>query len=221
MPRGLTLVLFMTPAVLVGACAAPAPRIAYTPSGMAGNAVFFVEERVDGDREYVVLCHPNRTPPCARVAPTTIRSREELDAWVETQEAYQRRQRPAPRPRVIRQPTPPPAISPGPGPEAADWANASAVVGAPRAPGEEAPTAAVPGVGTVNLITPGGWANVYDDEGHFLGQTPIQLQLREGTQSLSLRPFGQPPGDSDPIQIEVRPGETVSIVRRLEEPPGS
>jgi hypothetical protein len=60
---------------------------------------------------------------------------------------------------------------------------------------------------------------VYDTEGHFLGQTPIQLRLRPGPQAISLRPFGQPPGDPDPIDVVVRVGETVSIVRRLDQTP--
>jgi len=100
-----------------------------------------------------------------------------------------------------------------------DWADSSVVVQAPQPPSEGPPEASEPGSGTVNVITPGGWANVYDAEGHFLGQTPIQLRLEVGAQSISLRPFGQPPGDRDPIEVNVRAGETVSIVRRLETTP--
>lgn len=205
---------------LFGACAAAPPRVGYTPSGMAGNAVFFVEERADQDRQYVVLCHPSRTPPCARVAPGTIRNAAELASWVETQEQFEQRQRRAPRPVIVQRGTPARSATAPLATEDADWAVSSSVVGPPRTPGEQPPAAADPEAGTVNIITPGGWANVYDAEGHFLGQTPIQLQLRPGVQQLTLRPFGQPPGDPDPIIVDVTAGETLSVVRRLEEPTG-
>ncbi len=200
-------------------CMSQAPSVGYTPSGMAGNAVFFVESRADQDRQYLVLCHPQRTPPCARVAPGTIRNTQELERWVETQEEARRRRRPEPRPRrtSTRRPRPRPQT-----PLVADdddWTESSSVVGQPHPPTEGPPPTPAPGVGIVNLVTPGGWANVYDDGGHFLGQTPIQLRLRAGTQELSLRPFGQPPGDAEPVRIDVVSQETVTIVRRLSETP--
>jgi hypothetical protein len=184
---------------------------------MAGNAVFFVESRADQERQYLVLCHPQRTPPCARVAPGTIRNEQELERWVQTQDAARRRHRPEPRPRASNGTTTP-ALRPHT-PLVADdddWTESAAVVDQPHPPTEGPPPTPTPGVGTVNLVTPGGWANVYDSDGHFLGQTPIQLRLRAGAQELSLRPFGQPPGDAEPVRINVVSQESVTIVRRLE-----
>ncbi len=210
----------LTAACLLSAmgCISQAPRVGYTPSGMAGNAVFFVESRADQDRQYLVLCHPQRTPPCARVAPGTIRNEQELAHWVETQEAARRGRPPAPR-------RPSPAAAPAARAHVPlvadddDWTESSVVVDQPHPPSEGPPPAPSPGVGTVNVVTPGGWANVYDSDGHFLGQTPIQLRLRAGTQELSMRPFGQPPGDAEPLRVNVVSEESVTIVRRLEGTP--
>jgi hypothetical protein len=184
---------------------------------MAGNAVFFVERRTDTDREYLVFCHPQRTPPCARVAPSTIRDRRGLTAWLATEEENRRRVRPEPSPRVSRRSETNGVSVPLVTDE--QWEDWPQLVEAPQPPSEEPPGQTEPGVGTVNVVTPGGWANVYDTEGHFLGQTPIQLRLRPGRHQISLRPFGQPPGDPDPIEVDVRVGETVSIVRRLDQTP--
>ncbi len=62
------------------------------------------------------------------------------------------------------------------------------------------------GPGTVVVSTPGGWANVYDEHGRLLGDTPLSVQMSAGSHRLSLRPFGQPPSRSH--SVEVRPGQT-------------
>jgi hypothetical protein len=211
-----SIVFAISCAALASACAS-APKVAYTPAGMGGNAVFFVEERGDGDRrQFVVMCHPERTPPCARVVPGTIRNEASLTAWVESQAAFERRVRPRPRVRAIMGPrvrTPVPLVDEE---GASATAQAEEVVDA-RTPPQEAPPPEVrPGTGIVNIVTPGGWANVYDGEGHFLGQTPIQLRLAEGEHTLTLRPFGQPPGDPDPLRVRVTTAQAVSIVKRLD-----
>ncbi len=54
-----------------------------------------------------------------------------------------------------------------------------------KRPKEEAPADMV----VVNIVTPGGWADVYL-KGTWLGTTPARLELPAGRHALTLRPFG-------------------------------
>jgi serine/threonine-protein kinase len=69
------------------------------------------------------------------------------------------------------------------------------------------------GPGTVVVSTPGGWANVYDRHGRFLGETPLTVSLPAGRHRLSLRPFGQPPSRNVTVQVEA--GETTRVRQSL------
>ena len=71
------------------------------------------------------------------------------------------------------------------------------------------------GEGTLVVSTPGGWANVYDRAGRLLGQTPLRTQLPAGEQTLSLRPFGQPPAIS--VSVSITAGGTARVNRPVEE----
>jgi serine/threonine-protein kinase len=66
------------------------------------------------------------------------------------------------------------------------------------------------GPGTLAVVTPGGWANVYDGHGRLLGETPLRVELRAGRHTIELRPNGQPP--SIRRSVTVRPGEIARIV---------
>lgn len=46
------------------------------------------------------------------------------------------------------------------------------------------------GSGTLNLVTPGGWAVVLDQSGKRLGRTPLSTKLSVGQHRLTLVPFG-------------------------------
>ena len=70
--------------------------------------------------------------------------------------------------------------------------------------------AAVPGAtGRVVVFTPGGWANVYDDAGRFLGQSPVTVTLSAGAHRLQIRPFGQPPARR--VRVDVPAGGTANV----------
>ena len=199
------------PAIALGAllvACGPTERVVYRPGGMTGDSVVFVEERDtrEGRRQYLVLCHPARVPPCVRVAPETKRSETDIEEWLASDTTPRRGPRPVPNEASVRAGP----IASVPLADDAAWDDDAA--GAPAA----AEPPADLGNGIVNIVTPGGWANVYDERGRFLGQTPMQLRLPTGRYSLTLRPFGQPPGDPTPIVVDVRPAETVSIVRRLD-----
>ncbi len=43
--------------------------------------------------------------------------------------------------------------------------------------------------GTVSVVTPGGWADIFH-RGRRLGRTPARVRLPPGRQVLKLRPFG-------------------------------
>ncbi len=75
------------------------------------------------------------------------------------------------------------------------------------------PGATSSGTGTVIVSTPGGWANVYDQRGRFLGETPLTVSLPGGSHRLSLRPYGQPPSRS--VTVNVTPGQTSRVNRPL------
>jgi hypothetical protein len=59
---------------------------------------------------------------------------------------------------------------------------------APNASGRRGHT----GHGSVNVATPGGWADVFV-AGRHRGRTPLQLELPEGKRALVLKPFGAKP----------------------------
>ena len=53
--------------------------------------------------------------------------------------------------------------------------------------------------GFVQIVTPGGWANVIDARGRPLGQSPMRIEMRAGHQRLRLVPFGT----GAPITVDV------------------
>ena len=67
--------------------------------------------------------------------------------------------------------------------------------------------------GRVVIFTPGGWANVYDESGRFLGQSPTTVTLPAGTHRLQLRPFGQPPARR--VRVNVPAGGTTRVVQTV------
>ncbi len=73
-----------------------------------------------------------------------------------------------------------------------------------------APTPAPSPPGTVNLITTGGWADVFEN-GTRLGRTPVQLRLPGGRHSLELRPFGQVPAVRARVDVPAG-GSTRTVV---------
>jgi len=72
----------------------------------------------------------------------------------------------------------------------------------PRTGPAEPPTTGTPG--TVAIVTPGGWADVYLGS-RWLGRAPGRITLPAGDHVLSLRPFGREP--STPAAVSVRAGE--------------
>ncbi len=54
--------------------------------------------------------------------------------------------------------------------------------------------------GTVSVVTPGGWADIYH-RGRRLGRTPARVSLPPGHQVLSLRPFGNQRARSVPVDV--------------------
>lgn len=67
--------------------------------------------------------------------------------------------------------------------------------------------------GTINLVTRGGWAEIYDGK-TLLGSTPRRLKLPAGKHRLILKPFGD--GKPKPIVVRVEPGKTKQVSIRLE-----
>jgi hypothetical protein len=63
-------------------------------------------------------------------------------------------------------------------------------------------------LGTVNVATPGGWADVYRG-GRRIGRTPGRFALPPGRYTLTLRPFGD--GPERTVNVEVRRGETARV----------
>jgi serine/threonine-protein kinase len=66
------------------------------------------------------------------------------------------------------------------------------------------------GTGVVNVVTPGGWADVVVG-GRVVGRTPRQITLPAGTRTLELRPFGRTPGER--VEVVVEAGGTARVVR--------
>ncbi len=72
-----------------------------------------------------------------------------------------------------------------------------------------------PATGTVIVVVPGGWANVYNQRGRLLGVTPLRQTLPAGRHVLSLRYFGQPPPEQ--VAVTVEPNGTARVSRRAPE----
>ncbi|MEZ4288316.1 MAG: PEGA domain-containing protein [Polyangiales bacterium] len=73
----------------------------------------------------------------------------------------------------------------------------------------EAPSAAV-GSGKVNVVTQGGWAEIYL-KGQKLGTTPRKLTLPAGTHRLQLMPFGEGPAKTVSVTIVADTTKKVSV----------
>jgi hypothetical protein len=178
----------------VAGCAA-APRVAYEPAGAVDGATFFVEARADHERHYLVMCRPDRTPPCARVAPITAGSERALRTWAASAAASEE----APTERASTTPL-----------RAPRW---RADVSSPATP-EETPANPDSNAGTVRIVTPGAWANIYTESGRYLGQTPLQISLPAGRHQLFFRPFGQPVDAPPSITVDVTANESTAVVIR-------
>ncbi|MCA9608024.1 MAG: serine/threonine protein kinase [Myxococcales bacterium] len=63
--------------------------------------------------------------------------------------------------------------------------------------------------GRVNVVTRGGWADVYL-HGRLLGRTPRSVELPPGDHVLELRPFGETPGRQ--VRVHVEPGGVERVV---------
>ncbi|MEM8608492.1 MAG: serine/threonine-protein kinase [Myxococcota bacterium] len=114
--------------------------------------------------------------------------------------------------------TPPILVGPPSPPAAVDEPRAAAKRqakearrSAKRKPKPKPPSVAEPG--TINLVTRGGWAEIYDGK-KLLGSTPRRLTLPAGKHRLTLKPFGD--GTPKPIVVRVEPGKTKQVSIRLE-----
>jgi len=67
--------------------------------------------------------------------------------------------------------------------------------------------------GTVSVVTPGGWADIYF-RGRRLGRTPTRVQLPPGRQVLSLRPFGSQRARN--VVVQVPPGGSTRASLRVQ-----
>ena len=179
---------------LGGGCGPAAPRdaVAYLPAGAEGETIWFVERR--SRREYLVVCHSRRTPPCVRTTPTSARTTEQLEAWAATGGTVVR----APR----AEPTTPPDETP-----------ASPTAPATGTPDERPAEALTTGRLRFDA-TP--WCHVSVD-GTVLGQTPIvDHELSVGAHLLRCQ--NEELRADHTMTIEIRPGELTR--RRISLPPG-
>jgi len=69
------------------------------------------------------------------------------------------------------------------------------------------------GPGTINLVTRGGWAEVYKGR-KLLGSTPRRLTLPAGRHRLVLKPFGE--GTPRTVFVVVEAGKTKNVSIQLE-----
>jgi hypothetical protein len=69
------------------------------------------------------------------------------------------------------------------------------------------------GPGTINLVTRGGWAEVYKGR-KLLGSTPHRLTLPAGRHKLVLKPFGD--GKPKTVFVTVEANKTKNVSIRLE-----
>ena len=67
--------------------------------------------------------------------------------------------------------------------------------------------------GTLVLVTPGTWANVYGPSGELWGATPLRRSMPPGPVTVELRFEGQPPGRR--VSAEVTAGGTARVVERM------
>lgn len=79
--------------------------------------------------------------------------------------------------------------------------------------GERRNEAARSGPGTVNIVTRGGWAQVYKGK-KLLGNTPRRLTLPAGRHKLVLKPFGE--GTPKTVFVKVVAGKTRNVSITLE-----
>jgi hypothetical protein len=79
---------------------------------------------------------------------------------------------------------------------------------------EQVPTPSESGTtGTLTVTTPGGWASVFLN-GHYVGETPIQISGRTGNHVLELLPHGMHP--SHRITTTIQEGENTRVRFPLE-----
>lgn len=100
-------------------------------------------------------------------------------------------------------------------PNAAGTTSATSSRKTAKAPAKRRPrtrTKATVKPGTVNLVTRGGWAEVFKD-GKSLGSTPRRLTLPPGKHKLVLKPFGD--GPAKRVYVNVESGETKQLSVRL------
>jgi serine/threonine-protein kinase len=71
-------------------------------------------------------------------------------------------------------------------------------------------TPAKTGPGTINIVTRGGWADVYEG-GKALGTTPRRLTLPAGRHELVLKPFGDGKPKTVFVTVEANKMRNVSI----------
>jgi hypothetical protein len=134
----------------------------------------------------------------------------------------------APVIETVASPTAPaPAVA-----EAAEKRAEKPAVAAPERPAVSVPVGATPvaaepkttrrarrneaarsGPGTVNIVTRGGWAEVYKGK-KLLGSTPRRLTLPAGRHKLVLKPFGD--GKPKTVSVRVVAGETRNVSIPLE-----
>jgi serine/threonine-protein kinase len=111
---------------------------------------------------------------------------------------------PAPEPEV--------APEPDPEPEPEEEVAAAAPEPAPAAPMRRRRAVRGP-PGTVSVVTPGGWADIFF-RGRRMGRTPARIQLPAGRQVLSLRPFGAQPARR--VVVNVPAGGTARATLRVQ-----
>ena len=65
--------------------------------------------------------------------------------------------------------------------------------------------------GTLNVVTPDGWAVVYNGRRR-LGTTPLRTELPVGRHVLEVRPFNKPPGRRVSVKVTAD-GANRTVVR--------
>jgi serine/threonine-protein kinase len=106
--------------------------------------------------------------------------------------------RPAAEPSASPAPGPTPTPTPAPAPT--------------PTPAEPASAPDTPSTGTLVVVTPGTWANVYGPGGDLWGATPLRRSVAAGEVTVELRFEGQPPGRR--ASADVPGGGTGRIVER-------
>ncbi len=137
-------------------------------------------------------------------------------------------------PPVVASPTPPSSVSPSPSPP--DVVPAVVAEVTPPVVAEAPPAPPVPvertsshhrsdhsadsprapaagGSGTINVVTPPGWADIFVD-GQRAGRSPTELRLPSGHHSVRLLPYGEEPAIVRSVDVE--PDSVGRLVVRLE-----